>query len=126
MERTIRAATQMAITDAKRTSHLTRHAAISPAVTIVQKPSVDFFSISASTAFSQDFRDRISINSVSARLPNLVRQGRFAPNLSLVRIGGSVLGVNSHSFSPIDFSPGVVHAVCKSPIRADGQHPQNR
>src|SRR2546427_10003335 len=47
MERTIRAATQMAITDAKRTSHLTRHAAISPAVTIVQKPSVDFFSISA-------------------------------------------------------------------------------
>src|SRR6185436_13078858 len=47
MLRTIRAAIHSAPMETNRTSHLTRQAATSPAVTTVQKPSSDLFSMKA-------------------------------------------------------------------------------
>src|SRR5438132_13742757 len=47
MLRIIRAPLQSTIIEANKTSHFTRQAAISPAVTMVQKPGADLFSSSA-------------------------------------------------------------------------------
>src|ERR1044072_1550810 len=66
MLRTIRAVTHRAASDPNMTTHFTRQAAISPAVTKVQKPNDDLFSIKAAISKPTKVRN-ITVPMVNAK-----------------------------------------------------------